>query len=200
MSQGEGEDSYENRRETYQGGSRSPPYEDSYDHRYGDRPSPGGRSDDKNYRSESRSPPYEDTYERRYSDRPSPGGRSDDKNYRNSYDERRSPGYDQESRQYGDFRKSPARAGVVNDWRREDRFGNGKRYDDGRISDGSSKIEGKSPERQKDVDVASPPIVRPVREILGENVVPLKIIGPPKADGGKAADGSISVQVRSLLS
>ncbi|KAI8570988.1 hypothetical protein RHMOL_Rhmol01G0082000 [Rhododendron molle] len=191
---GEGEDSYENRRETYQGGSRSPPYEDSYDRRYGDRPSPGGRSDDKNYRSESRSPPYEDTYERRYSDRPSPGGRSDDKNYRNSYDERRSPGYDQESRQYGDFRKSPARAGVVNDWRREERFGNGKRYDDGRISDGSSKIEGKSPEGQKDVDVASPPIVRPVREILGENVVPLKIIGPPKADGGKATDGSISVQ------
>lgn len=162
VTQGEGEDSYENRRETYQGGSRSPP--------------------------------YEDTYERRYSDRPSPGGRSDDKNYRNSYDERRSPGHDQESRQYGDFRKSPAHAGVVNDWRREDRFGNGRRSDDGRISDGSSKMEGKSPDRQKDVDVASPPIVRPVREILGENVVPLKIIGPPKADG------SIRAQVRSLLS
>ncbi|GMQ06641.1 hypothetical protein CsSME_00051140 [Camellia sinensis var. sinensis] len=142
---GEAEDSYENRRDTYQGGSRSPP--------------------------------YEDTYERQYSDRPSPGGRSDDRNYRNSYDERRSPGYDQESRQFGDFRRSPSRTEIVNDWRREDRFGNGRRSDDG-----NSKVEGRSPDRQKDLDVSSPPTVRPVRDILGENVSPLRIIEPPKAD------------------
>ncbi|KAL7189557.1 hypothetical protein ACSBR1_039245 [Camellia fascicularis] len=142
---GEAEDSYENRRDTYQGGSRSPP--------------------------------YEDTYERQYSDRPSPGGRSDDRNYRNSYDERRSPGYDQESRQFGDFRRSPSRTEIVNDWRREDRFGNGRRSDDG-----NSKVEGRSPDRQKDLDVSSPPTVRPVRDILGENVSPLRIVEPPKAD------------------
>ncbi|GFY98272.1 NSP (nuclear shuttle protein)-interacting GTPase [Actinidia rufa] len=54
--------------------------------------------------------------------------------------------------QYGDYRRSPARAEIVNDWRREDRFGSGKRSDDGRISDASSQLEGKSPNRQKDLD------------------------------------------------
>jgi len=146
------------------------------------------------YQSGPRSPPYEDTYERRYTDRPSPGRRGDDKNYRNSNEERRSPGYDKESRQYGDSRRSPAHTEVVNDWRREDRFRNGKRSDDGRISDGSSKLEGRSPDRQEDIQMSSPPVVRPVREILGENVPPLRIIEPPKANGGRATDGTFSIQ------
>ncbi|KAA8523092.1 hypothetical protein F0562_009515 [Nyssa sinensis] len=146
------------------------------------------------YQGGSRSPPYEDTYERRYSDRPSPGGRSDDRNYRNSYDERRSPGYDQESRQYGDQRKSPARNEIVNDWRREDRFGNGRKSEDSRISDGGSRLEVRSPDHQKDLDMSSPPVVRPVRDILGENVSPLRIIEPPKANGGRATDGSMRTQ------
>ncbi|XP_059634980.1 probable ADP-ribosylation factor GTPase-activating protein AGD14 [Cornus florida] len=131
-------------------------------------------------RGGSRSPPYEDSYERRYSDRPSPGGRSDEKNYRSSYDER-SPGYD------ADYR-SPARPEVVNDWRREDRFGNGRRSEDGKISDGNSKVEGRSPDRQKDLDMSSPPTVRPIRDILRDNVPPLRIIEPPKPNGGRAAD------------
>ncbi|KAF3441938.1 hypothetical protein FNV43_RR15854 [Rhamnella rubrinervis] len=132
----------------------------------------------------SRSPPYEDN-ERRYSEKSSPGGRS--------YDERRSPGYDQESRQYGDYRRSPVRQEIVNDWRRDDRFGNGRRYEDRRISDGDSKLESRSPERPKDLDSSSPPIVRPVREILGENIIPLRISEPPKP-GGRAADGSAQTQ------
>ncbi|CAB4318816.1 unnamed protein product [Prunus armeniaca] len=123
---GEKEDSYENRRlDSYQGGSRSPP--------------------------------YDDTYERRYSERSSPGGRS--------YDGQRSPGYDLEGRQYNDYKKSPGRPEIVNDWRREDRFGNGRRNDDRRISDGDSKLDAKSPERPRDLDSSSPPIVRPVRDI-----------------------------------
>lgn len=137
----------------------------------------------------SRSPPYEDN-ERRYSEKSSPGGRS--------YDERRSPGYDQESRQYGDYRRSPVRQEIVNDWRRDDRFGNGRRHEDRRISDGDSKLESRSPERPKDLDSSSPPIVRPVREILGENTIPLRISEPPKP-GGRAADGSAQTQVRFLL-
>ncbi|XP_058206769.1 probable ADP-ribosylation factor GTPase-activating protein AGD14 isoform X1 [Rhododendron vialii] len=146
------------------------------------------------YQGGPRSPPYEDMNERRYSDRPSPGGRSDEKNYRKGNEERKSPGYDQESRQYGDSRRSPAHTKVVNDWRREDRFGNGRRSDDGRISDGSYKLEGRSPDHQKDLQSSSPPIVRPVREILGENVSPLRIIEPPKANGGRATDGTASTQ------
>nr|GEY15471.1 probable ADP-ribosylation factor GTPase-activating protein AGD14 isoform X2 [Tanacetum cinerariifolium] len=92
----------------------------------------------------------------------SPGRRSDESS-RNSYDERRSPGYDQ------DFKKSPARTDVVNDWRREDRFGNGRRSDDGGF-----KVEGRSPDRQSNPDMSSPPIVRPIREILGDSVSPLR--------------------------
>ncbi|XVF49219.1 hypothetical protein PTKIN_Ptkin03bG0251100 [Pterospermum kingtungense] len=141
------------------------------------------------YQGGSRSPPYEDTYERRYSDRSSPGGRSDDRNSRYGYDERRSPGYDQESRQYGDYRRSPVRPEVVNDWRREDRFVNLRKPEDRRISDGDPKLEGSSPDRPKDLESSSPPVVRPVREILGENVAPLRISEPPKANGGRAVDG-----------
>ncbi|XP_062090732.1 probable ADP-ribosylation factor GTPase-activating protein AGD14 isoform X2 [Humulus lupulus] len=137
---GEKDESYESRRtDSYQGGSRSPPYEDN---------------------------------ERRYNEKSSPGARS--------YEERRSPGYDQEIRQYGDHRKSPARPEVVNDWRRDDRFGNGRRQDDRRMSDGDLKLEGRSPERPKDLGASSPPVVRPVREILGENTIPLRISEPPK--------------------
>ncbi|XP_048227677.1 probable ADP-ribosylation factor GTPase-activating protein AGD14 isoform X2 [Ricinus communis] len=142
------------------------------------------------YHGGSRSPPYEDSYERRYSEMSSPGGRSDDRNSRYGYDERRSPGYDQESRQYNDYRRSPE---VVNDWRREDRFGNGKRADDRRVSDGESKLESRSPERPKDPEASSPPVVRPVREILGDNIVPLRISEPPKANL-RAADGSSQTQ------
>ncbi|XWS26888.1 hypothetical protein CRYUN_Cryun26dG0068800 [Craigia yunnanensis] len=141
------------------------------------------------YQGGSKSPPYEDTYERRYSDRSSPGGRNDDRNSRYGYDERRSPGYDQESRQYGDYRRSPVRPEVVNDWRREDRFGNGRKPEDRRISDADPKLEGRSPEKPKDLESSSPPVVRPVREILGENVVPLRISEPPKANGSRVVDG-----------
>ncbi|CAL1414457.1 unnamed protein product [Linum trigynum] len=142
----------------------------------------------------SRSPPYEDVYDRRSNERSSPGGRSDDKNYRYGYDERRSPGYDQEGRQYNDYRKSPARPEVINDWRREDRFGSGRKGEDRRISDGDSKLGGRSPERPNDVGGSSPPVVRPVREILGDSVVPLRISEPPKANAARAADGFVATQ------
>lgn len=146
------------------------------------------------YQGGSRSPPYGDTYERRHSEMSSPGGRSDDRNSRYGYDER-SPGYDQENRRYNGYETSPARAEMVNDWRREDRFGNGKRADDCRASDGDSKMERRSPERLKDPGASSPPIVRPVREILGDNVVPLRISEPPKTNSVRAANGSALTQV-----
>ena len=107
---------------------------------------------------------------------------------------------DHESRQLGDFRRSPpAHSEIVNDWRREDRFGDGKRSEVGRVSDGSSKIEGRSPDRPKDLHVSSPPMVHPVREIWGDNVSPLRIIEPPKANSGRAIDGSVRTQVRIAL-
>ncbi|KAL3021884.1 hypothetical protein AAZX31_05G217100 [Glycine max] len=143
-----------------------------------------GDKDDfhENKRTETyhRSPSYEDTHERRYSDRSSPGGRS--------------PVYDQENRQYGDYKKSPGRPPIINDWRREDRFGDGWKFEDHRISDGNHNVESTSPEQTKDLDSSSPPAVRPVREILGENVVPLRISEPPKTNSGQATNGSALTQ------
>ncbi|WVZ22889.1 hypothetical protein V8G54_001433 [Vigna mungo] len=124
------------------------------------------------YQGGPKSPPYEG----RYSDRSSPGGRS--------------PGYDQENRQYGDYKISPSRPPIINDWHGEERFGDRQKYDDQRISDGNHKGESHSPDHTKDPDSSSPPVVRPVREILGENVVPLRISEPPKTNGVQAANGS----------
>ncbi|KAJ1437946.1 ARFGAP/RecO-like zinc finger [Sesbania bispinosa] len=146
---GDKDDLYENKRiETYQGGPKSPP--------------------------------YEDTYERHYTDRSSPGGRS--------------PGYDQQNRQYGEYKRSPGRPPIINDWRREDRFGDGQKFEDHRISDGDNKVGNQSPERAKDLGSSSPPVARPVRDILGENVVPLRISEPPKTNNGQATNGSALTQ------
>ncbi|CAH8392029.1 unnamed protein product [Eruca vesicaria subsp. sativa] len=114
--------------------------------------------------SGSRSPQYEDAYERRYSDRSSPGGRS--------------PGFDQGNR------KSPSRPEVLNDWRREDRFGGRKKPEE----------ESPSPEQVKDLGSASPPIARPVREILGDSVIPLRVIEPPKPQVNRNSDVSANAK------
>ena len=60
-------------------------------------------------------------------------------------------------------------------------------------------MESTSPEQTKDLDSSSPPAVRPVREILGENVVPLRISEPPKTNSGQATNGSALTQVKLLL-
>uniref|UniRef100_A0A2P2M5F6 Putative ADP-ribosylation factor GTPase-activating protein AGD14 isoform X1 n=2 Tax=Rhizophora mucronata TaxID=61149 RepID=A0A2P2M5F6_RHIMU len=141
--------------------------------------------------SGSRSPPSEDLYERHYNGRSSPGGRGDGKINRYGYDERRSPGHDQEGRQYNDYRRSPSHPELINNWRQEDRFGNGRKVEDRVTSDGDTKLEGRSPEHLKDPGASSPPIVRPVREILGDNVVPLRISEPPKANVRTASSTSL---------
>lgn len=86
----------------------------------------------------------------------------------------------------------------MNDWRREDRFGNGRRYDDRRGSDGDSKLYAKSPDRSRDIDSSSPPMVRPVRDILGDKTIPLRIIEPPKANSVRATEGPVVTQVMCL--
>ncbi|KAG2322878.1 hypothetical protein Bca52824_016091 [Brassica carinata] len=124
---------------------------------------PTGDSETRNS-SGSRSPPYEDAYDRRYSDRSSPGGRS--------------PGFEQGNR------KSPSRPEVLNDWRREDRFGGRKKPEE----------ESGSPEQVKDLGSASPPIARPVREILGDSVIPLRVIEPPKPQVNRNSDAPPNTQ------
>ncbi|MQL89510.1 hypothetical protein Taro_022070 [Colocasia esculenta] len=132
--------------------------EDSYDNRKPDA-----------YGGGSRSPSYEETYDRRYGERPGSGGRNDDRNFRSSYEERRSPGYDQ-----GDYRRSPGRFDAVDERRR--------------FPDGVPRPEGRPVINQKEPEISSPPMIRPVREIIGEDAPPLRVGEPPRANGTRVAD------------
>lgn len=73
----------------------------------------------------------------------------------------------------------------MNDWRREDRFGGRKKPDE----------ESRSPEQVNDLGSASPPIARPVREILGDSVIPLRVIEPPKPQVNQNSDAPPNAQV-----
>ncbi|XP_072964538.1 uncharacterized protein [Typha angustifolia] len=121
------------------------------------------------YQGGLRSPPYDS-----YGGRTSYGGQNDEKNFRYAYGEK-SPGYDQ-----GDYRRSPRRFEVVDD-RRRDKFGHmnpNQKLEDQRYP---KKPEGGSPNFQKDADRPSPPAVRPIRDILGDDAPPLQVGEPPKS-------------------
>ncbi|KAK3156333.1 hypothetical protein QOZ80_2AG0105830 [Eleusine coracana subsp. coracana] len=139
----------------------------------------------------SRSPPNGS-----YSDRRSYSGRSDDRNSRHSYGDR-SPGYDQ-----NDYKKSPRYFEVVDD--RSGKTTPVQRFEDRRFSEPRKPDTG-SPNYQKEAD-ASSPVVRPVREILGDEAPQLRVgepskpvadppkpviarpIDPPKPNGTRAID------------
>ncbi|WOL14023.1 putative ADP-ribosylation factor GTPase-activating protein AGD14 [Canna indica] len=159
---------------------------------HGDKPQrmKGDRDDNnenlraESYRGGSRSPPYEDRYS------PSYGSRNDDRSLRYNFGQR-SPGYGQ-----GDNKRSPARFEVVDDRFREDKFANGsqnKRLEDRRLPD-MPKPEGRSPDRQKNVVKLSPPVVRPVRDILGDDVPQLQVGGSPKSNGTRVSEDSAKMK------
>ncbi|XP_078438831.1 NSP (nuclear shuttle protein)-interacting GTPase [Wolffia australiana] len=137
------------------------------------------------YRGGSHSPPYEEKYDRRYSDRPGSRGRSDDRNSRSSYDERRSPGYDR-SDNYG---RSPSRPD--DEMRRNENHN--QSFEDRRFSDGPPRPERFSG-HPRDSKIPSPPMVRPVREILGEDPPPLRVGEPSHRDMKKSSNGSLQTQ------
>ncbi|RLM80950.1 hypothetical protein C2845_PM12G06500 [Panicum miliaceum] len=129
----------------------------------------GGNEDDKDEYSEnrrsdgnwggSRSPPNGS-----YSDRRSYSGRSDDRNSRYSYGDR-SPGYEQ-----NDYKKSPRYFEGVDD--RSGKTTPVQRFEDRRFSE-PRKPDSGSPDFQKEADGSSP-VVRPVRDILGDNAPQLR--------------------------
>ncbi|KAK1417308.1 hypothetical protein QVD17_26434 [Tagetes erecta] len=73
-------------------------------------------------------------------------------------------------------------------------FRDGMKSEDEKYSNGGLKVEGKSMDHQRDPDISSPPIIRPVREILGEKASPIRIIEPPKSSGFRPSDGSLRTQ------
>ncbi|KAJ6844983.1 putative ADP-ribosylation factor GTPase-activating protein AGD14 [Iris pallida] len=136
-----------------------------------DNPNESSRGDSS--RGDSRSPPYDDHFKERL------GGRDDERNFRFLQGER-SPGYNQ-----GDGKRNPRHFEVVDNRQREDRFGNGnqnRRFEDRRLPD-VVKPEGSSPTRQKDFSTSSPPTVRPVKDILGDDMPQLRVGDIPKSNG-----------------
>lgn len=73
----------------------------------------------------------------------------------------------------------------MNDWRRDDRFGGGRKSEEG----------SRSPEQVKDFGSSSPPVARPVREILSDSVAPLRIAEPPKPEVNRNIDASAHAKV-----
>ena len=114
----------------------------------------------------SRSPPNGS-----YSDRRSYSGRSDERNSRYSYGDR-SPGYDQ-----NDYKKSPRYFEGADD-SRSVKTTPVQRFEDRRFSEPRKRDSG-SPDFQKEADGSSP-VVRPVRDILGDNAPQLRVGEPSK--------------------
>ncbi|PWZ25271.1 putative ADP-ribosylation factor GTPase-activating protein AGD14 [Zea mays] len=113
----------------------------------------------------SRSPPNGS-----YSDRQSYSGRSDDRNSRYSYGDR-SPGYDQ-----NDYKRSPRYFEVGDN--RSGKTTPIQGFEDRRFSEPRKRDSG-SPDFQKEADGSSP-VVRPVRDILGDNAPQLRVGEPSK--------------------
>ena len=146
------------------------------------------------YHGESRSPRYESRYEQSSSGIFGPGRRSDDKSSRYYYDERRSPRYAKENSRYSGLRKTPARFEVVDDRVRDDRFGRSRRSDNLYITNRESKSGSRSPDSQSSRSSSSSLAVRPLKNILGENALPLDVGKIAKVINGKEADGSANKQ------
>eukprot|EP01018_Ginkgo_biloba_P025278 Gb_08798 [translate_table: standard] len=136
-----------------------------------------GRHD--SYQSDSRSPPYEDQYgDRRYDERLGLGARKAEFD-RGRYDDK---GYDNRPSRYSNDEKgSPGQ------------FGNGslnKRFEDRRFLDAPNRHrrEERSPNYQRDFDICRPPPVRPMRDILGDDVPTLHRIASSSSMG--SVDGN----------
>lgn len=132
------------------------------------------------YSGGSRSPHYEKRHERRHSERSSPVRTSVDGSVKYYYDERRSPRYAQENSRYGVPRRSSARFEVVDDRIRDHGHGNH------RFSNTESKPGIRLPDFQKNMDRSHSPVVRTVKDILGDSITPLQVGELSKATDGPA--------------
>ncbi|KAK8939866.1 putative ADP-ribosylation factor GTPase-activating protein AGD14 [Platanthera guangdongensis] len=141
----------------------------------------------KTYRSGARSPPYNDPYEKHFGEKPG-SARNDDRNSHFNF-EARSPGYDQ-----GDH-KSPNRFEMRDEIPRDDKAGNDVQSPKSYKSSTSEELPkpGVS-DHQKNVYISSPPMVRPVRDILGSDIPPLRVGELPKTNSGKASNSSSETQ------
>ncbi|CAL5435444.1 unnamed protein product [Camellia sinensis] len=149
-------------------------------HVYVDRKFTGGRSMGK--LAMVKTDTKEDSCDWHSGERPSSGQRSDDRSSKYYIDERRSPGYKLDNVRSSTHRNRPVNFEIVDDRFRDDGYGSGKRSETHRPSNAESRARGKSPVYQKSRNVISPPVVRPVRDILGDNVPNLRVGESPEAN------------------
>ncbi|KAL5559223.1 hypothetical protein UlMin_035434 [Ulmus minor] len=130
------------------------------------------------------SSPYAgDKYSQSFSARSSPCGKRDDKHFTGYYDESRSPRFSRENLRHGGYKRSPVCFEIVDNRVRDDRFASR------RFAQGEFKIKSLEPDSRVNSDRSSSPVVRSIREILGENVPALQIGGVSKYNDRKDADG-----------
>ncbi|KAJ0745437.1 putative Arf GTPase activating protein [Helianthus annuus] len=70
-------------------------------------------------------------------------------------------------------------------------FRDGRNSEDGKLSNGGFKVDEKSPDHQRDPDISSPPVIRPVRDILGDKASPVRIEAP-KSNGSLRTQRTVS--------
>ncbi|XP_020537129.1 probable ADP-ribosylation factor GTPase-activating protein AGD14 isoform X2 [Jatropha curcas] len=145
------------------------------------------------YYSRSKSPNYRDKYER--SARSRPGGRSDDRSLKYYYDERRSPCYGEENSRSGGFKKIPVGFEIVDDRIRDEKPRSGKLPDNHRFPHRESRYGSLSPDYQKNMDRSSSPVVRPFKDITGDNAPTLHVGERSKATDRKDADSAAQNQM-----
>ncbi|KAI8568880.1 hypothetical protein RHMOL_Rhmol02G0234800 [Rhododendron molle] len=113
---------------------------------------------------------------------PSAGGRNDDRKSKYYIEERRSPRNKPENVRSG-HRNRPVHFEVVDDRFRDDGLGSGRSYETHRSSNAESRAGSR-------LGKISPPVARPVSELLGENVPRLQVGGSPNANERRDTDSS----------
>ncbi|KAF7150188.1 hypothetical protein RHSIM_Rhsim02G0186900 [Rhododendron simsii] len=121
---------------------------------------------------------------------PSAGGRNDDRKSKYYIEERRSPRNKPENVRSG-HRNRPVHFEVVDDRFRDDGLGSGRSYETHRSSNAESRAGSR-------LGKISPPVARPVSELLGENVPRLQVGGSPNANERRDTDSSVHVESKSL--
>ncbi|CAI9755641.1 unnamed protein product [Fraxinus pennsylvanica] len=128
----------------------------------------------------------DDIYERQSFEKFSPIMTNNEKKLRN-FMEQRSPRYSQENMRSGSHNRGcpSTRFEIVDDRYRDD---GGVRHFD-RYSSKESRARKMSSNSQR-IRETNSPAIRPVKDILGEKVLPLRIGERPKANDGREVDGS----------
>ncbi|KAL8090117.1 hypothetical protein AgCh_039553 [Apium graveolens] len=164
----------------------------------------------------------EDFYERRYHERSSSSVRSD-RNYRENFDDRKNRNYidgkdyrnyiegsspDSTYERFGTHRsRSAARFEVIDNRNQNDRYGRRSQSfrsfsSDTSMSPESQRIremaDNTASESQTRTEKASLPVLRPLKDIMGENPPTLKVRDLPKANTAKDANGAAYDQKKSF--